>query len=90
MNTALMDSALSLPTAPPTVRRRTVTLTPAARGLWRVADPAGRVIGHLQAYGLDGQIRYRARRFHAATRRFRDVGEFWSADDAVDCLLLSR
>ncbi len=67
-----------------------VRLTAAAPALWRVIDGSGRVIGHLQAMAEEAGVRYRARRFHAATRTFRDLGEFWSAGDAIDCLRFAR
>lgn len=74
----------------PPVLRRAVTLATAGPALWRVIDRSGRVIGHLHARGAGADTRYRARRFHAASGRFRDLGEFWAPDDAVDCLLFSR
>jgi len=67
-----------------------VNLDAAAPGLWRVRDRAGIVIGHLQAVAEPGGTRFRARRFHAATQSFRDLGDFWRADDAVECLRLGR
>jgi len=67
-----------------------VRLDRAAPGLWRVRDSAGLVIGHLQAVAEAGATRFRARRFHAATHAFRDLGDFWSPDDAVECLRLGR
>jgi len=70
--------------------RAGVRLDPAAPGLWRVRNRAGFVIGHLQAMTEVGGTRFRARRFHAATHCFRDLGDFWSADDAVECLRLGR
>lgn len=61
-----------------------------ADGRWRVVDAAGRAIGHIvRDAGADG-ARYRAQRFHAPTRVFRDVGTFWSPDDAVLALRHSR
>ena len=71
-------------------RAKNVRLIPAAPALWRVTDRTGRVIGHLQAVPEGRDIRYRARRFHAPSRAFRDIGEFWSADDAVECVRLAR
>lgn len=69
--------------------RAPVRLDIASAALWRViAD--GRVIGHLQEIVTDSGIRYRARRYHPTTRAFRDLGDFWSADEAVDCLRLGR
>ena len=53
-------------------------------------DGSGRVIGHIQALAEAAGVRYRARRFHARSRAFRDLGEFWSAGDAIDCLRFAR
>ena len=86
--TALTDIA---PFSAPALRTGTpVRLARAAASLWRVIDAQGRVIGHLQAFTALGGVRYRARRFHVASRAFRDLGEFWSADDAIDCLRFAR
>jgi hypothetical protein len=75
----------------PTLTRATsVRLVPAAPALWRIIDGTGRVIGHLQAVPAGRDLRYRARRFHARSRAFRDIGEFWSADDAIECVRLAR
>lgn len=70
--------------------RAQVRLDRAAPGLWRVRDRAGVVIGHLQAVLERGGTRFRARRFHAASHAFRDLGDFWSADEAVECLRWAR
>jgi hypothetical protein len=78
-----------LVTPEPSVRRD-VRLIRAAPSLWRVQDATGRVIGHLQAVAQAGGTRFRARRYHPASRAFRDVGDFWSAEDAIDCLRLGR
>lgn len=67
-----------------------IRLAAAAPALWRVIDGSGRVIGHIQALADQAGVRYRARRFHAASRAFRDLGEFWSAGDAIDCLRFAR
>jgi hypothetical protein len=77
-------------TAPALRRGTPVRLAAAAAGLWRVVDARGRIIGHLEASSQHQGVRYRARRFHTASRAFRDLGEFWSADDAVDCLRFAR
>lgn len=75
---------------PNPLRTRGVRLVAAAPALWRIVDAGGRVIGHLQAVRQGHDIRYRARRFHAPSRAFRDLGEFWSADDAIECVRLAR
>ncbi|MFH8250042.1 hypothetical protein ACH3VR_06725 [Microbacterium sp. B2969] len=67
-----------------------VRLAAAAPGLWRVLDARGLIIGHLESLRLRQGVRYRARRFHSASRTFRDLGDFWSPDDAVDCLRFAR
>ncbi|MCW3494332.1 hypothetical protein [Microbacterium sp. SSM24] len=67
-----------------------VRLLEAAPSLWRVVDRRGVVIGHLQALAKGGAIQYRARRFHATSRAFLDLGDFWSLSDALDCLRFAR
>ena len=68
----------------------TVTLVAVADDLWRVVDRGGRVFGHLQRRRMGEGARWVARRFHVPSRAFREVGSFWSAAEAVDCLRLSR
>ncbi|WP_375384146.1 hypothetical protein [uncultured Microbacterium sp.] len=65
-------------------------LTPVTDYLCRVIDSRGIVIGHVQAVPLGDGMRFRARRYHSPSRGFRDLGDFWSADDAVDCLRFAR
>ena len=65
-------------------------LVEAAASLWRVLDAKGFVIGHVEAVPAGDDLRYRALRYHAPSRRFRDLGDFWSADDAVDSLRFAR
>ena len=75
----------------PLLRSRTsMRLVTAAPSLWRVVEPGGRVIGHLQEVAQAGAIRFRARRYSPAARVFRDLGDFWNADDAVECLAFAR
>ncbi|WP_106814091.1 hypothetical protein [Microbacterium timonense] len=76
--------------APALAPRLRVRLIPAAPSLWRVVEPSGRVIGHLQQLTHHGAVRFRARRYHAASHAFRDLGDFWSADDAVESLRFTR
>jgi hypothetical protein len=57
---------------------------------WRVVGPSARVLGIVDATDSPGGWRYRASRYQAATRTFRSLGEFWSSDDAIDCLRYSR
>jgi hypothetical protein len=78
---------IDAPAIPPGVPLRLLDAAPA---LWRVVDRSGRVIGHLQAITQGGGVRYRARRFQIASRAFLELGEFWSASDALDCLRFAR
>lgn len=73
-----------LPDAPP------MKLVSVAPSRWRVLDRGGRAIGHLEAAATTDGTRFSARRYHAPSRTFRDLGEFWSAAEAVDCLRVSR
>ena len=61
----------------------------AGSGLWRVVNGAGHVIGHVESVDDPLGVRFRAKRYHAPSTRFRLLGEFWSADDAVACLRYS-
>ncbi|MBN9152865.1 MAG: hypothetical protein J0I44_05725 [Microbacterium sp.] len=75
----------------PALRRGTpLQLLAVGNGRWRVMDAAGRIAGHLDALLDPRGVRYRARRYHPGSRAFRDLGDFWSADDAVDCLRFAR
>ena len=87
MLTLSKPDVISLPSIP---SRLGVALVPVATGRWRVIDQKGRVIGHLDAVSTASGTRYGARRYHVPSRSFRELGEFWSAADAVDCLRLSR
>lgn len=57
---------------------------------WRVLDRAGRVLGHLRAEDGPLGVRIHAERFDLATARMRDLGAFWTAREAVDCLRYLR
>lgn len=70
-------------------QRRTMRLVGAGPHLWRVTDERGRIIGHLQRIGGDAELRYRALRYHRAQARLLPVGDFWTPDDAVACLVNS-
>ena len=76
--------------APLLESRTRMRLVAAAPSLWRVVEPGGRVIGHLQEVAQAGSIRFRARRYNPAAHVFRDLGDFWNADDAVECLAFAR
>lgn len=65
-------------------------LTRVARGRWRVTDRTGRVIGHVHSILADRGWRYAAERFSTSSRTFRALGEFWTPEEALDCLRYQR
>ncbi|MCR2785479.1 MULTISPECIES: hypothetical protein [unclassified Microbacterium] len=75
-------------TSSPALRSRfgALRLIPAGLELWRVVDDAGRILGHLQRAAEGADVRYRALRYHRGHARLLPIGDFWSADDAVECL----
>lgn len=46
----------------------------------------GEIVGYVDRIDVAGDTAYRARRYVAAERRFVELPNVWSADDAVDCL----
>jgi hypothetical protein len=75
-----------VPYAAPRLSSRREHLVRASAHLWRVQDDTGRVLGHLRIVADPLGLRYRAERLHLPTGRFRLVGDFWRADDAVAAL----
>jgi hypothetical protein len=71
-------------------RVRGVTLRPVSKRRWRVLDRAGRVIGHVRAEAERDGVRFHAERFDIVAARLRDLGAFWSAREAVECLRYLR
>ncbi len=53
--------------------------------LWRVTRASGDVLGYVEQFRVRAGVRFRAKRFIARQRRFIELGEFWSRDDAIDC-----
>lgn len=54
--------------------------------LWRVTRTDGEVLGYVESFEEPRGIRFRAKRMIPLNKRFIVRGEFWSFDDAVDCL----
>jgi hypothetical protein len=65
-------------------------LSRVARGRWRVTDRTGRVVGHVHSVMTEGGWRYAAERFSPASRTFRRLGDFWTPEEALDCLRYQR
>lgn len=57
---------------------------------WRVIDRRGVVIGHVRREQAGQGVRFHAERFELARARLRDLGAFWTIDEAVECLAYLR
>jgi len=54
--------------------------------LWRVTRAGGEVVGYVERFAEERGTRFRAKRLVVRQQRFVSIGEFWSMDDAVQCL----
>ena len=81
-----MSTPASTPASAPARRPviRGLLLVPVKDGLWRVSNPSGMVLGHIERRTEADGDRFSARRLLAATRTV-NVGSFWRIDDAADC-----
>ena len=73
-------------TLDPATRQSGITLIPLHDELWRVTKTSGEVLGYVESFQDPRGRRFRSKRLIAAHRQFRNIGEFWKFDDAVDCL----
>ena len=53
--------------------------------LWRITRESGEVLGYVERIDTPAGHRFVAKRMLQRQRRFLAVGEFWTADDAMDC-----
>ena len=67
------------------VARPGLLLVPLHDELWRVTRPSGDVLGYVEQFRVRAGLRFRAKRFITRQRRFVEMGEFWSMNDAIDC-----
>jgi hypothetical protein len=70
----------------PLPTRRGINLVQLHDELWRVTRADGEVLGYVESFLDPRGRRYRSKRLLALQKRFLPMGEFWSFDDAVDCL----
>ena len=66
--------------------RRDVNLVQLHDELWRVTRADGDVLGYVESFMDPRGRRFRTKRLIALQKRFIPLGEFWSFDDAIDCL----
>ncbi len=71
---------------PGAARRRGIALVQLHDELWRVTRTDGEVLGYIESFVVPDGRRYRSKRLIPLHRRFLHLGDFWSFDDAVDCL----
>lgn len=69
-----------------TSRRRGINLVQLHDELWRVTRADGDVLGYVESFSDPRGTRYRSKRLIPLHKRFVELGDFWSFDDAVDCL----
>lgn len=78
------ESSTALPLG--LAERRGITLVQLHDELWRVTRSDGDVLGYIESYRDPQGRRFRSKRLIPLHKRFVALGEFWSFDDAVDCL----
>lgn len=66
--------------------KRGINLVQLHDDLWRVTRADGDVLGYVEGFDDPRGRRFRSKRLIALQRRFIELGEFWSFDDAVECL----
>lgn len=76
---------LQLVGGPVILSRPGIVVTQLNNALWRVTRPSGDVLGYVESFESAGSPRYRAKRMIVSQKRFFSIGEFWNADDAVEC-----
>jgi hypothetical protein len=75
--------------------RRGIACIELNNGLWRITRDNGAVLGYIEQLAAadshegGGKNRFQAKRLRPTGRSFVSAGEFWSFDDAVDCLRFS-
>lgn len=66
--------------------RRDINLVQLHDELWRVTRVDGDVLGYVESFLEPRGRRFRSKRLIVLHKRFVELGDFWSFDDAVDCL----
>lgn len=66
--------------------RRDINLVQLHDELWRVTRADGDVLGYVESFMEPRGRRFRSKRLIALQKKFVPLGDFWSFDDAVDCL----
>ncbi|MFJ3381344.1 hypothetical protein ACIPJ2_13140 [Curtobacterium sp. NPDC090217] len=81
------EPQLRIRTAHPVARSRgDLRVLDVRDDLSRVTRSNGEIVGYVDRVDVAGDTAFRARRYIAAERRFVELPNVWSVDDAVDCL----
>jgi hypothetical protein len=75
--------------APARVDRFGIALIQLHDQLWRVTRKSGEVLGYIESFAQDAEVRFKAKRMFSAGRPSMPLGEFWTIDDAIDCFRFS-
>ncbi len=79
-------ASTAAPSGSTVAQRRGVRVLTLHDALWRVTRTDGEVLGYVESFEEPRGVRFRAKRMIPLNKRFIVRGEFWSFDDAVDCL----
>jgi len=62
-----------------------ITLKPVTAERWRVVTDDGVIVGHVRQHGDALGSRFIAERWSPFAARFRELGSFWTLQDAAMC-----
>jgi hypothetical protein len=84
----MITSVLSHPTTidPVPLERAGIALVKLRGDLWRMTRATGEVLGYVEQFPTSAGERFRAKRLLTRQGRFVVDGEFWSVNDAIECL----
>lgn len=79
----LLERAVPLPLA---AAHPGVTILALHGRLWRATRPDGAVLGYVEIIETGEGERFRSKRLRPRAQGYLIIGEFWSADEAIDSL----
>lgn len=79
----LLERAIPLPLAS---SHPGITVLALHGRLWRATRPDGAVLGYVEVLDTADGERYLSKRLRARAQGFLPVGEFWTADEAIESL----
>ena len=79
----LLERAIPLPLAS---THRGITVMALHGRLWRATRPDGAVLGYVELLDTPDGERFLSKRLRPRAQGFLPVGEFWTADEAIESL----